>query len=229
MKQQGRVPTKWATEYSLYVLVSHFVDDVIYQYHSEWLGSQSLDIYIPTQKIAIEYQGEQHSEVLPAFGGEASLNDNLERDVRKYELALKNGVSIRYWDFSLPVTKANVLEFLENNNITYLQDRTLRETIISPVEMAPVVAKKKKTPTSLQAISQFIVQYSLDGRFIAKYPTIRAASAASGAGVSSINKVLSGDRNSAGRFVWRRFKQSEILEKISIDFDISKINDGIAK
>lgn len=45
--------------------VKKIFPDVEANYRSKWLGQQELDIYIPEQKIAIEYDGEYgHSKLV---------------------------------------------------------------------------------------------------------------------------------------------------------------------
>jgi hypothetical protein len=114
---------------------------------------------------------------------------------------------------------------LKQNGIEYLEDFAEDESIITGVEMAPVSEMIPKIAPQ-KPITKYVVQYNLKGLYIEKYPSARAASQASGAGLSSINKVLSGERNSAGRYVWRRFDADKIPRTITIDFDVSKINNG---
>lgn len=225
MKSQNRVNTKWSSEYKLFIMIKNLVDEATYQFRSEWLGQQSFDIYLPIQKVAIEYQGQQHFEAIPMFGGEESLTDNVSRDIRKQMLAEDKGIAVVYWDYSMQVNRENVVSFLETNKIEYSVAKAADDSIISGVEMAPI-KKEPPKPKKPKAVEKYVVQYSLDGSYIEKYASVREASTKSGAGLSSINKVLMGERNSAGRFVWRRFNSGSIPKKIHIDFDISKINDG---
>lgn len=64
MSERGLINKRWKSEFSLYVLVKEYYKDAIYQYRSEWLEKQSLDIFIPCINVAIEYQGKQHYEVV---------------------------------------------------------------------------------------------------------------------------------------------------------------------
>ena len=64
--------------------------------NQKWLGRQHLDIYIPELKIAVEYQGRQHSEPVEFFGGQEAFEKNLERDARKKRLCDENGVNLLY-------------------------------------------------------------------------------------------------------------------------------------
>lgn len=62
-----------------------------------WLGLQSLDFYLPKQRIAIECQGRQHFEPINFFGGEESLKAEYKRDKLKNDLCLDNGVKLIYY------------------------------------------------------------------------------------------------------------------------------------
>lgn len=63
----------------------------------DWLGSKSLDFYIPSLNIAIECQGRQHFEPVKAFGGEDEYKRIVERDREKYNLCKENGVKLLYY------------------------------------------------------------------------------------------------------------------------------------
>ena len=78
----------------------------------DWLGSQSLDFYLPYHNIAIECQGVQHYKPV-SFGSkrcnsEEMLKLNKERDEKKKKLCESNGVKIIY--FSTEVCAYNVLK-----------------------------------------------------------------------------------------------------------------------
>ena len=73
---RGEITTKWKSEMALFQLVKKVFPDAIYQYYSEWLGQQSLDIYIPSLKVALEYQGIIHYE--PVEFLEERLHSNIE-------------------------------------------------------------------------------------------------------------------------------------------------------
>ena len=42
---QGKISSRWKSEFSLFMLVKSYYIDAVYQYRSEWLQGQSLDIY----------------------------------------------------------------------------------------------------------------------------------------------------------------------------------------
>ena len=77
-----------------------------------WLNRQTLDFYIPSKKIAVECQGEQHFKVIDFSGrnkerAAKEFNDTKERDERKKRLCEENGVRLIYF------TKK---KFLKNSN-----------------------------------------------------------------------------------------------------------------
>lgn len=57
---EGIIKPKWKHELSLFHAVRNRYPDTLYQYRPDWLGRQSLDLYIPSIRTAIEYQGIQH-------------------------------------------------------------------------------------------------------------------------------------------------------------------------
>lgn len=77
------------------------------QKHFEWLGLQSLDFYIPSKKVAIECQGEQHFSTKKLFGGVDGLIQIQARDKVKKEKCDANNVTILYYanyNFDFPYT-----------------------------------------------------------------------------------------------------------------------------
>ena len=86
--------------------------DAIYQYRADWLGSQSLDIFVPSINIAVEYQGAQHYRAVELFGGEDGLSERKKLDIRKKRLCKENGiklVEIKYTDeISVELVKSKI-------------------------------------------------------------------------------------------------------------------------
>lgn len=60
----------WVSEVSLFTLVRSLFPDAIHQWRPVFLGLQSVDIYVPSRKLAIEYQGAQHYGPVALFGGD---------------------------------------------------------------------------------------------------------------------------------------------------------------
>ena len=108
----GKSSGRWVSEQSLYRLVRCFFADAIYQYHAPWLGYQSLDIYIPSIHVGLEYQGAQHYEAVDIFGGEEALKDRKALDAKKRKLCKKNNVTLIEWKYTKEITRQAVFEAL---------------------------------------------------------------------------------------------------------------------
>lgn len=117
MKGLGMIPTRWVNELSLYFSICGYFPDAIYQYRCDWLGLQSLDIFIPSKRVGIEYQGKQHYEAVEFFGGKQALAETQERDARKRALCKENKVQLLTWHYSVPVQSGTVYEFLVASGI----------------------------------------------------------------------------------------------------------------
>lgn len=97
--KSGIVQVKWKSEYELYKLVKRKYKDAIYQYRDKWIGMQSLDIYIPSLKVGIEYQGKQHYMPISLFGGEEEFEHRKILDENKKRICEENGVSLIEWKY----------------------------------------------------------------------------------------------------------------------------------
>lgn len=108
---------KWQSEFLLYSIVHESFPDAEYQYYAKWLGTQSLDIFIPTLNVGIEYQGMQHYEPIEFFGGERAFKRNQERDARKRKLCEENGIKLIEWPCKEAITKTNLEHHLHEIGI----------------------------------------------------------------------------------------------------------------
>jgi hypothetical protein len=111
--KEGEVPIKWKSEFNLFMLISEVFPDAIFQYNPIWLDQLTIDIYVPSCKVAFEYQGIQHFEAVERFGGEEGLQRRRISDTEKRELCIEQGVKIIYWNYDIPVAKENLLLLLE--------------------------------------------------------------------------------------------------------------------
>ena len=111
---QGRTSGKWVSEKKAYQIVKSIFPDAVYQYHAAWLGSQSLDIYIPSLKTGIEYQGIQHFNPISYFGGNEGFEATKNRDLYKREKCKKYGVKLIEWRYDEPLTKDYIFGLLKN-------------------------------------------------------------------------------------------------------------------
>ena len=87
----------------------------IRQYRSKWLGSQSLDFYLPDYNIAIECQGIQHYEPISFFGGKKAFEKQLFNDKLKKEKCFKNNVKLLLYS-NVNNSKTNFLNEIKNDN-----------------------------------------------------------------------------------------------------------------
>lgn len=69
---------------------------VVHHARLKWLGRQHLDMYIPSMKVAVEYQGPQHDEPLEYFGGKKAFEKTKRRDELKAKKCRRNGVRLLY-------------------------------------------------------------------------------------------------------------------------------------
>ena len=106
----------WISETDLYNRVRRLFPDeeVVHHGRTPWLRRQHLDIWMPSRKLAIEYQGEQHFIEIGIFGGAEGLAKAQERDERKRILCRTNGVTL--------------IEISFNDELT---DEWLKERILS--------------------------------------------------------------------------------------------------
>lgn len=56
--QNGSTNARWVSEQKAYAIVRSHFPDAKFHYEADWLRAQHLDIYIPSRKTAIEYQGK---------------------------------------------------------------------------------------------------------------------------------------------------------------------------
>ena len=119
---EGVASPKWTSEFQLFTLVKKFYPNAKYQYHATWLGHQSLDIFIPSLSVGIEYQGIQHYKPVSIFGGEKGYQATKERDKRKKRICSENKVILFEWKYSDEITidavksMINGIEHMVSNN-----------------------------------------------------------------------------------------------------------------
>ena len=118
----GTIKRKWYSEVELFKLVKIYYKDALYQYRSRWLGQQSLDIFIPSLNVAIEYQGIQHYEPVKCFGGDSAFKERRLRDRKKKELCQENNIKLIEWKYDEQIVKVNLDKKIDsvlnkNNNV----------------------------------------------------------------------------------------------------------------
>ena len=108
----GVIKPKWKHELSLFHAVREMHPDTLYQYRPDWLGRQSLDLYVPSLQVGIEYQGIQHYLPIGFFGGEEALTLRQELDQRKMDLCKENAVRLIIWPYDMEPTGKNISKML---------------------------------------------------------------------------------------------------------------------
>lgn len=137
---------------------------VTYQYRPQWLhnktSSQSLDMFLPEYNIGIEYHGRQHFCPNVKFGGEEQFLMIQERDKRKYQKCLENGVKVFYISFERKVPDDyfapvyRTMDELFNAIDSYIQEQNNGTNII------------KLSENKLKAIiTEEIRKYICNGKF----------------------------------------------------------------
>ncbi len=109
---EGVIKPKWKHELTLFQLVREAYPDTLYQYRPQWLGRQSLDLYIPSLETAIEYQGIQHYLPVDFFGGEEALTLRQDLDRQKKQLCEENHVRLIIWSYDVEPTKENLQKII---------------------------------------------------------------------------------------------------------------------
>lgn len=103
--ENGIIKRKWKSEIELFKTACSLYPDSIYQYRASWLGQQSLDIFIPSLNIGIEYQGLQHYKPIPIFGGEEGFKHRIKLDKQKAKLCQENGVKLIEWPYDETISQ----------------------------------------------------------------------------------------------------------------------------
>lgn len=116
-----KVGEGWISETELYYKIKEYFPnlEVIHQYRDKWLGKQHLDIFIPTLKLAFEYQGVQHTKPVDFFGGVQGFVANKKRDYIKKQKCTKNGVLLYevFPDYKFDDIKQFILNVLAQSSV----------------------------------------------------------------------------------------------------------------
>lgn len=114
-----KVGQQWVTETTLHKMVCMIFQGhkVIHHYRGIELEGLELDIWLPDFKLGIEYQGEQHYQVIKHWGGQMGLEKRIMNDEKKKGLCNKLGyhlIEIKYTeDISEQLIKKKVAKVIE--------------------------------------------------------------------------------------------------------------------
>ena len=117
-----KISEGWVTETMVYKLIQELLPncEILRHHRPDWLEALELDIYIPSLKLGVEYQGQQHFTAIKAWGGEKALKDLQSRDRRKAKICSELGISLIYIDYTNPITRRFISERLTNISIPNL-------------------------------------------------------------------------------------------------------------
>ena len=94
---------------------------VISQYKCDWLGEQSIDIFIPDINVGIEYQGIQHFKPVKYFGGIKKYEYMVSKDKEKFEKCKKNGIKLFYFSSERHLPN-DYIDYIYSNNNKLLEE-----------------------------------------------------------------------------------------------------------
>lgn len=112
VRKLGTNRQQWKSEKLLFDIVRNIYPDTIYQYKTAWLGKFSLDIFIPSIKTAIEYQGIQHYKKVDYFSDNEHFMKQQENDKLKKKLCEENSIKLIEWIYNDPISDIYVKEKL---------------------------------------------------------------------------------------------------------------------
>lgn len=114
-----KVGEGWISESILFKIVSRLFPENEVKRHCrpEWLDGLELDIFVPQQNLAFEYQGQQHYHPIKAWGGKKALLEVQKRDSRKSHICQEKGISLVKVDYTEPLTEKHIRERLNETKL----------------------------------------------------------------------------------------------------------------
>ncbi len=97
----------WVSETKLYnIIVMLFPSlKVMHHYRGSELQRLELDIWLPEIKVGIEYQGEQHYQVVEHWGGKEGLEKRIQNDKKKKRICKQLGYKLIEFKYSEDLTE----------------------------------------------------------------------------------------------------------------------------
>lgn len=210
----GRGP-RWVNEARLYDCVRVVFHDAVFQYRADWLERMSLDIFIPSERIAIEYQGTQHYKDDAFFEGIDGFDERVLRDQKKRILCEMHDVKLVEYPHTKEMAIEDVVSFLERsigrNISSELFRRQERVARVSDLLFDRSPMSRSEPNDSDFRAQQEIRKFSLDGEYEVSFSSIAEASDATKTDESEILAVLASGRSSQG---WLLCRQDEALQSM---------------
>ena len=110
----------WVRETQLAQLLAQCLPGrkIVRHYRPEWMQRLEFDIWVPSLRLAVEHQGQQHFTPISAWGGAEALTRTQERDARKVELAKANDVTLLHFRYDEPLTTTYLSGLLVGAGVT---------------------------------------------------------------------------------------------------------------
>lgn len=101
-----KIGESWISETLLFRVVKMLISprEVVHHYRGAELQGLELDIWIPDLQVGIEYQGEQHYQIIEHWGGEEGFRKQQENDLRKRMLCKSLGYTLIEFKYSEDTT-----------------------------------------------------------------------------------------------------------------------------
>jgi len=113
-----RIGEGWVSEMQLYNLVKTVFTEAQLHATPEWLKPQHLDVFVPSKKLAFEYQGKQHLEPIEFFGGQESFENTVKRDRLKAQKCEAKGILLISWLYTEPIDQPILMEKLRQVGVS---------------------------------------------------------------------------------------------------------------
>jgi hypothetical protein len=114
-----KVGESWVSETLLYQIVRQIFEDheVVRHHRPSWLEGLELDIFLPAERLAFEYQGQQHYHPVKAWGGQKALEELQARDARKADICEQLGIELVTVDYTEPLTEDHIRKVLQERGV----------------------------------------------------------------------------------------------------------------
>lgn len=116
----SRIGEGWISEMQLYNLVKTIFPEAEHHATPEWIKPLHLDVFVPSKKLALEYQGKQHFEAIDFFGGEKAFKYTQKRDQRKRLKCRSRRVTLIEWRYDEPINSEVLKEKLICNSNNFI-------------------------------------------------------------------------------------------------------------